>query len=284
MTLSTVPIWDMDARVLGEWVTSTGALLPQGNLLIPSTSSNDVGDNDDITKNAAVGNALLQNLMESIDALMKQQNRQLTTEPTTSTSRGDDFNQQQPPPNKRQKMEELPDIPDPYRIWMGQTEEVPKQNGAVLVQLTTPALVNALSGQPGGIVDAKMTTCTQPPMTMDTMILVAASVTLGHLRQVAIGLYRAIQTRVDADFLATTPSRIQAMLCAELSDQEFKSTRKRVYETVIEGRGRNLAGEEGDDAPVAARVVEHDIERGTFLELQHFHIFSSCLSLKAIPS
>ena len=172
-------------------------------------------------------------------------------------------------PNKRQKMDELPDIPDPYRIWMGQTEEVPKQNGAVLVQLTTPALVNALSGQPGGIVDAKMTTFAQPPLTMDTMILMAASVTLGQLRQVAMGLYRAIQTRVDADFLATTPSRIQAMLCAELTEQEFKSTRKRVYETVIEGRGRNMAGDEGDDAPVAARVVEHDIERGTFHRLQY---------------
>jgi hypothetical protein len=269
MTLSTVPIWEMDARVLGEWVTSTGALLPQGNPPLSSTSSKDAIDNDDLSKNNAIGNSLLQNLMESIDALMREQDRPTTTEPNTSTSTDDISQQQQPPPNKRQKMDELPDIPDPYRIWMGQTEGVPKQNGAVLVQLTTPALVNALSGQPGGIVDAKMTTFAQPPLTMDTMILMAASVTLGQLRQVAMGLYRAIQTRVDADFLVTTPSRIQAMLCAELTEQEFKSTRKRVYETVIEGRGRNMAGDEGDDAPVAARVVEHDIERGTFRRLQN---------------
>jgi len=71
-----------------------------------------------------------------------------------------------------------------------------------------------------------------------------------------------IQTRLEADFLVTTPSRIQDMLCPDLASQEFKAVRKRVYETVMEGRGRHV-GEADlfEEVPVASRVAEHDIER-----------------------
>jgi hypothetical protein len=215
----------------------------------------------DISQKRATGHLLLQNLMQAIKGLMKEQQSNIAaaTTPTSSSS--------EPPPTKRQKMEELPDIPDPQKIWIGQSDEVPKCEGEIMVQLTLAGLVNALAGHPGGLVDAKMVS----PLPLDAIIPTAA-ITLGQLRQYALALHRAIQTKVEGDFLATTPHRIQNMLCAELSDSEFRSTRKRVYETVIEGKGRNVGGEDGDDTPVAARVSEHDAERGTFADLAMYQI------------
>jgi len=231
VAVAATPIWDMDTKGIGEWLQSI-------NVLIPKTENPNNSDGA-YSEKVSIGKRLLQNLLEAVQTLMSEQQS-----PTED------------PPTKRQKTEELPEIPDPHGIWIGQTEEVPKCEGSVLVQLTIAGLVNALAGQAGGIVDAKM----MSTMERQTMIPTATT-TLGKLRNFALAMHRAIQTRVEGDFLATTPSRIQTMLCPELSDQEFRSTRKRVYETVIEGRGRNLGGEDGDDTPVAARVAEHDIER-----------------------
>jgi hypothetical protein len=82
-----------------------------------------------------------------------------------------------------------------------------------------------------------------------------------ELRHLAVALHRVVQTRLEADFLVSTPLRIQDMLSADLEPHEFKAVRRRVFETVIEGRGRGHGGDEGDDLPVASRTAEHDIEK-----------------------
>jgi hypothetical protein len=67
-------------------------------------------------------------------------------------------------------------------------------------------------------------------------------------------LHRAVQTRVRSDILSTTPLRIQQMLAADLSQAEFQSIRRRVYDTVILGKGLNAgaADDESDDVATGA--------------------------------
>lgn len=168
------------------------------------------------------------------------------------------------PPAKRIKTEysdEAPLVHDPYNIWVGQNEEPPKKEGAILVQLTSAGLVNALAGHPGGIVDAKVM-FVDPANKLDSLIPSAGNIPFKELRANAIALHRVVQTRLEADFLLTTPSRIIDMLAADLAPHEFSAVRRRVHETVIEGRGRNQGGhDEADDLPVGSRIAEHDIER-----------------------
>lgn len=78
--------------------------------------------------------------------------------------------------------------------------------------------------------------------------------------------HSSVQSKVELDMVATTPSRIVQMLCPELSFSEVNAIRRRVYDTVVLGYGTNSSAamaalEGGDDVPVAARVGVHDIEK-----------------------
>ena len=204
---------------------------------------------EDRPAKTAIGTKLLQNLMMTLKSLLAQQ---LPSQEVSS------------PQAKRVKTEysdEAPLVHDPYKIWVGQNEEPPKKEGALLVQLTSAGLVNALAGHPGGIVDAKVL-FVDPAHKLDSLIPSAGNISFKELRANAIALHRVVQTRLEADFLSTTPSRIIDMLAADLAPHEFSSVRRRVHETVIEGRGRNQGGhDEADDLPVGSRIAEHDIER-----------------------
>ena len=97
---------------------------------------------------------------------------------------------------------------------------------------------------------------------LDSLVPSAGNIPFKELRAYATALHRVVQTRLEADFLLATPSRIIDMLAADLEPHEFSAVRRRVHETVIEGRGRNHGGhDEADDLPVASRIAEHDIER-----------------------
>lgn len=78
----------------------------------------------------------------------------------------------------------------------------------------------------------------------------AGGTSLTVLRKLAHSLSQSIQTQIETDVLITTPVRIKEMLAADLSSAEFKSIRKRVYDTVILGKG--LSQPEGIDIPTAA--------------------------------
>ena len=143
-------------------------------------------------------------------------------------------------------------------VWVGQSDEPPDLPGGKLVQITTSGLVNALAAHPGGIVNSKLVNIlTEKEMPLPT----AGNLTYSQVRPYALALHRVVQTKTEADFLATTPSRIKEMLCSELEATEFRSIKRRIHETVMEGKGRNNGDENPDDIPVAARVVEHDIEK-----------------------
>lgn len=198
----------------------------------------------------AANNKLIQNLHTSIRAVVNQPKI-----PASAPSSSNNKNSTDPPP-----------IHDPFRVWVGQNEEPPIREGAVLVQLTTAGLVNALAGQPGGIVDSKMVSALKLTSTIGGAGADgnsnASTSTYGQVRELALALHRAVQTKTEADFLVTTPKRIQAMLCADLEPHEFRSIRRRIYETVVEGRGRHTNDHDDlKDIPVASRIVEHDIEK-----------------------
>ena len=73
--------------------------------------------------------------------------------------------------------------------------------------------------------------------------------------------------RTEMDILQTTPRRIADLLCPEISNDELRSIRRRVYDTVVLGMGTNSSAHAAsleDDAkeiPVAANKSKHEIEQ-----------------------
>lgn len=203
------------------------------------------------------GQKLLANLMTTIKSLLKHNSREDAEPPTKKVKK------------EHKNHDEAPPVEDPHGIWVGQTEDPPSSQGAVLVQLTTAGLVNALAAQPGGLVDSKIMPVHRETK-FDSLIPTAANICYKELRHAALALHRVIQTRTEADFLWSTPSRIQDMLATDMAAHEFKAVRRRVFETVIEGRGRNQGGpEEGEDLAVAPRTAEHDIEKVSHAEMPY---------------
>jgi hypothetical protein len=138
-------------------------------------------------------------------------------------------------------------------------EALPTTMGAKLVELSVAGIMNGFARVPGGFVDRFM-----KPLhatTTDITTPQGAKITLVQLKEWAIALHQSVQTRLEKDVLETTPLRIAHMLCPDLSPSEFKSVRRRIYETVILGKG--LKGEEiQDDIPVANTSQSvHDIEK-----------------------
>lgn len=165
------------------------------------------------------------------------------------------------PPAKRAKTTDNEESPrDPYTIWFSELDQLPTKEGGILVQLNVASLMNGMSGKLGGVVDqkGKATDTT----TITTPITTAGNITLDQLRHYATALKRAISTRSDRDVLTTTPIRIQQMLCPETLEHEFRAIRKRVYDTVILGKGLNQSEDGANDNVVtAARAVVHDAEK-----------------------
>jgi membrane carboxypeptidase/penicillin-binding protein PbpC len=132
---------------------------------------------------------------------------------------------------------ENPPLNDPHQVWIGQPEnqEVPETFGAVVVQLSQKGLVNALASS--GDMDEQ------------------------QVNKMATTLHRVVETKMERDFLETTPERIREMLCSDVSPTEFRAIRRRVYDTVVLGKGMNNSQVEEDELPVAARATVHDIEK-----------------------
>jgi hypothetical protein len=85
-----------------------------------------------------------------------------------------------------------------------------------------------------------------------------------QLHSIALVLHEAVHKKVQKDILATTPLRIQKLLAPEITDAEFQNVRKRVYETVILGKGLHNDDDEAayyDTLATASNVVQHDIEK-----------------------
>ena len=146
--------------------------------------------------------------------------------------------------------EDNEDDEDPIQIEDDAARDLKTTVGGKLSQLTVSGILNGLAGHPGGIVNKK---CQSLPNVNDKIlnaIPTAGGVSLAVLRQLAHSLCQSIQTQIEADVLVTTPVRIQEMLAMALSNSEFKSIRKRIYDTVVLGKG--LSQPEGIDIPTAA--------------------------------
>jgi hypothetical protein len=121
-------------------------------------------------------------------------------------------------------------------------------------------IVNALAAIQGGLVDAKLLFL-DPTNKLDSLIPSANIFPEQGTPFLCNGLTSGCADTLRGRLFAT-PLRIIDMLAAELAPHEFSAVRRRVHETVIEGRGRNQGGaDEADDLPVASRTAEHDIER-----------------------
>ena len=184
-----------------------------------------------------------------------------------------------PPAKKKAKKDRLLGykLVDPYRLWIhikefesledGDNQQQPKSilvpdaiptvMGAKLVELSVAGIINGFALVPGGFVDKFM----KPLGATEIETPQAGKLNLAQLKNWAVVLHQSVQTRLEKDVLETTPLRIAHMLCPDLSPSEFKSVRRRIYDTVILGKG--LKGEEiQDDIPVAnTSQAVHDIEK-----------------------
>jgi hypothetical protein len=143
-----------------------------------------------------------------------------------------------PPPAKKPKVEDNASlINDPYDIWVGQADdqEVPSTFGAIAVQLTLQGLLHGMTWKNAQLQTREAT-------------------------KLATALHLAIKTKMERDFLDTTPNRIREMVCSDVSPGEFAAIRRRVYDTVILGKGMSQA-QEDDANVVTARAQVPDVEK-----------------------
>lgn len=153
--------------------------------------------------------------------------------------------------------EELGLIVDPLQE---AASELKTSMGGKLSQLSISGIINGLSGMQGGLVINKH--CHEKEgITKDAVIETAGKISFSRLRIVATALHQAVQANVEADVLVTTPIRIQEMLAGDLLPSEFKAIRKRVYDTVILGKGLAQGNADDTDIPTAASAGVHDIEK-----------------------
>jgi hypothetical protein len=136
-------------------------------------------------------------------------------------------------------------------------KELKSTLGGKLTQLTVSGILNGMAGHAGGLVINKHL---EPVRGVNLQqIPTAMNIFLPKVKMLAAALHQAIQTRVETDVLVTTPFRIQDMLAPDLQPHEFKAIRRRIYETVILGKG--LAQPEGSDIPTATSTGLHDLDK-----------------------
>ena len=168
---------------------------------------------------------------------------------------------------KRMKLEERSER-DEYKILdpsFSKGTDIVHVPGAIIARLTIGGLMNGFAGVKGGICHA-VNGILLPQYTKDTKIETCHNCTIAEIQSMAVGLSHIISARLEIDMMTSTPRRITEMLCPELSVEEVKNIRKRIYDTVINGKGTGgsaLAAmyERNDDVPIAAKTQTHDIEK-----------------------
>jgi hypothetical protein len=206
----------------------------------------------------AVAEVLFSNLLVALDSASNSQaNRSMSTH---------EGNEHDPEPMaKRVKVDTVRDL---YKILdpsIAQGRDISYLPGAILSRLTLGGLVNALAGAVGGIMDVSSGI---PKLTDKNLpIPTAANQSLHQLESIyARGLHHSIHAKLEMDVLISTPARIVEMLCPEVGMQDIYAIRRRIYDTVILGKGTHssiaAASLEGtEDLPLAARVGLSDVEK-----------------------
>ena len=142
-----------------------------------------------------------------------------------------------------------------------QADELKTSLGGKLSQLTLSGILNGMAGVLGGLVHNRICDIREDLKAMNDAIPTARNQSLMQVKSLATILYKAVQTRIQADVLVTTPIRIQQMLAPEIQPHEFKAIRRRIYDTVILGKGVGQPPVEGSEIPTAASTGVHDLEK-----------------------
>jgi len=213
-------------------------------------------------KKTATANQLLVNLLNAIKSASQKNNV------------GDQNTDEQPPTKRLKKDDadtsEQSNESDIYCILdpsFAKGKDIVHLPGAIISRLTVGGLINALAGVSGGLVDPIHSEQISNAYTSDQPIPTAGNLTLKSIKNVYTrALHRALSARLEIDMMNSTPARIAELLCPEVTLADVNNIRKRIYETVILGKGTHAsdraAGLEGtEDLPVAARVGMHDIDK-----------------------
>jgi len=211
----------------------------------------------------------LRKIVEDIDGASSEE-----PPPTKKQKRGaDDAATSKADAKSKKKPKEFYSVVDPYNLYhhtirvVGDGEENEDDEdlieleddaardlkttiGGKFTQLSISGIINGLAGQPGGIVNKKEKGLPNVDAKILDAIPSTCGASLATLRQLAHSLSQSIQTQIEADVLITTPLRIKDMLAKDFTAAEFKNIQKRVYDTVVLGKG--LSQPEELDIPTAA--------------------------------
>lgn len=136
------------------------------------------------------------------------------------------------------------------------SEPIPTTIGGKLSELSVAGVINGFATVGGGFVDRYL-----DPVAATEFPTPSGNCNLSQVKPWAHSLHQSIQTRLEKDVLDTTPQRIAYMMCPDLTAAEFKAVRKRVYDTVVLGKGLKV-DDATDDIPVASGNANvHDIEK-----------------------
>ncbi|CAB9500955.1 Transcription initiation factor IIB [Seminavis robusta] len=273
-------IWDLEGPEIDLWLRSVKSLYP-GPSVEPSP--------EDLAKRQFIP-LLWKNLEHALGDMKAEAVRSSDSNSNSNSHHGPDNTTSSsaggPPAKKRAKKDRLLGykLHDPCKIWIhikefesmddnnnnnkdpdGKKnnqkmillpEAVPTVMGAKLAELSVAGIINGFASVNGGFVDKHL----KPVGATEIELSSVGKCTVVQLKSWAVTLHQSVQNRLEKDVLDTTPQRIASMMCPDLSLSEFKAVRRRIYDTVILGKG--LKVEEVQDIPVATTSQSvHDIEK-----------------------
>lgn len=262
------PIWDLEGAQLEEWVRTVRSLFPP---LTPQSSTEQQSQHQMIPQ-------LMKHLDDALSATYTEAVRSSDADAKSHHNESDGA-----PAKKRGKKDRLIGfkLHDPYRVWIHikeyeavddavlLPEAIPSTAGGKLAELSVPGIANGFAHIPGGLMDRHLKALDPKVKDIPTPV---GPVPLMKLRVWAMNLHESVKSRLEKDVLDTTPQRIAHMLCPDLSPTEFKAVRKRIYDTVVLGKGLKVE-DTTEDIPVASNAQSvHDIEKVRWIFLFSFSI------------
>ena len=266
-------LWTLNADQVNKWLSGITALFPDrpklrvdaaGNILIKAGKPTTRAEQEKIQheeialhdQKIKVGHTLLQNIVQALLS---------ASVPDTSPS-----SSSEPPSAKRMKIEPGTKTSkrDEYNVLdssFASGKDIVHVPGAILTRISLGGMINAMAGVVNGVVNVNTSEALNPTQE-DALIPTAQNHNISQLKTFATALTRSIKARLEMDMMDSTPARIVEMLCPEVTPDEMRSIRRRIYDTVVLGKGTNSSAnaaalERDEDLPVAARVSMHDIDK-----------------------
>ncbi|GAX14160.1 hypothetical protein FisN_8Hh001 [Fistulifera solaris] len=250
------PVWEFDEIAASTWLMKT---LREAYKVVVGDASAETASNENL-------DLWHKNIVSSAQAIKFSAVHQGT----------DGEDDDDAPPAKRRKQMFLD---DPCHVWWiskytekpaepeENEDDLPAELGGRLAQFTPGAWLNAMAAAPVVRKSHPSSKLVQEGATASGVSLALPSNRpaeiekyMSEIWEVAQGIYRLVQATVQKDIWRTTPYRIQQRLAPEVPAQEFASIRKRIYDTVILGKGLHVNDEE-DDTAVAIGSQVHESEK-----------------------